>query len=114
MALSRYGWQPHEHKDADHLVTGRYDERGNLIEAAYFDTAGNPTQHKDAYHLVTGRYDERGNRIEWAYFDTAGNPMQHKDGYHRMTGRYDERGNVIERTTSFLPGEVKDGCGRRD
>ena len=63
--------------DGTHKATGRYDERGNRIEWAFFDTKGQPSLNQDGIHKVTGRYDKRGNQIEWAFFDTTGQPSRH-------------------------------------
>ena len=49
-------------------ATLKYDERGNPVEGAYFDEAGQPTRHKDGTPIQ--RHVRRaGNRIESAYFD---------------------------------------------
>ncbi|OAD21788.1 hypothetical protein THIOM_002442 [Candidatus Thiomargarita nelsonii] len=62
--------------DGTHKTTGKYDERGNQIELAYFDAAGNPTLHKDGYHKITVQYDASGNPTEVAFFDANGQPFE--------------------------------------
>ena len=42
MAYFDEAGQPTRHKDGYARLTRKYDERGQLIEAAYFDNAGQP------------------------------------------------------------------------
>jgi hypothetical protein len=63
-------------KDGYHKCTIKYDDRGNLIEKAYFNAAGKPTLCRQGMHKKVFRCDERGNQIDVAYFDEAGGPVQ--------------------------------------
>jgi len=53
----------------------KYDEQGNVIETAYFDTDGKPHLLEGNYAKITYKYDGRGERLETAYFDTNGNTI---------------------------------------
>jgi len=59
------------------------DEKGNVIEGAYFDKGGKPVLSKDGYARWTATYDEPGNQIKTTYLDAEGNPVPSKDGYER-------------------------------
>jgi YD repeat-containing protein len=90
-------------------------ERGNLIEAAYFDTDGKPTFHKDGNHKSTSAYDERGNQVEQAFFGLEGQPVAGAGGYHKKTAKYDLRGNQTEEAcfdAGGRPTPHKDGHAR--
>ncbi len=64
-------------------MTAHHDERGNLVEKAYFGVDGKPTLHNDGNACVTYRYDERGNQLEIAYFGVDGKPTLTKQGVAR-------------------------------
>ncbi len=72
-----------------------YDDRGNLLERAFFDGEGQPTQPANSAHKAIVRYDGYGNKIEAAYWDPAGRPTL-VDNVARVTHGYDERGNWVE------------------
>ncbi|MCC7350610.1 MAG: AAA family ATPase [Phycisphaerales bacterium] len=78
------------------MQTHAYDERGNQIEEAYFNAAGEPTLDHRGCAAYANAYDERGNRIEDRYYDAKGKLTVGSVGYARMTMRYDDRGNRIE------------------
>jgi PDZ domain len=93
-------------------VTAVYDERGNIVEMAYFGVDGKPALDKDGKARVTYRYDERGNGVEIAFFGADGKPTLDKDGYARWTAVYDERGNQVETAYFGVDGKPISDAGR--
>ena len=61
-------------------ATWRYDERGNVIEVAYFGTDGQPSLRKDwGMARVTYRHDQRGNIVDRVHFGVDGQPILRRD-----------------------------------
>jgi hypothetical protein len=57
-------------------MTWTYDERGNIIDEAFFNEAGKPVACKDGYARSKSRYDEYGTKIDISYYDPAGKPLR--------------------------------------
>lgn len=77
--------------------TTTYDEHGNAIEWACFDTSNQPTlDDAEAKHKATEAYDERGNRTNWVCYGTDGKPAFANISCARISWRYDDQDNVIE------------------
>ena len=92
-------------KSSHARVTWAYDDRGNVIEEAYFDTDGKLTRHKSGYVETTLAYDEQGNKIEQSFFGADGKLTRHKDGYAKVKRSYDNSGNIIEEAYFGTDGE---------
>ena len=74
-----------------------FDDRGDLVETAFFDAVGKRAVDSEGCTRITYKYDARGNRTETLYLGTDGRPVPTKDGYSRMTNEY-ERDNETSRT----------------
>ncbi len=85
--LNKYGFA---------IEKARYDERGNIVEAAFFDETDKPIRRTEGLAIMKSKYDKWGNQTEQAYFDEADKPIRLKDGYAIVKMEYDERGNQTE------------------
>jgi hypothetical protein len=96
-----------------HRFTGKYDDRGNIIEAVLFDTKGGKSLIKkdgrgniiekarfesDGGKSVT-KCDDRGNKIETIKFDKFGNQIEKK--------HFDETGKKLSSEAAFFDNEGK-------
>ena len=59
----------------------RYDERGNKIEEATFDTEGNPCLNAQGAAKMTAVCDSWGNVTEMTYWGTDGRLGLNKEGF---------------------------------
>lgn len=75
----------------------KYNDRGQAVEFAYFDDAGNPARHKDGYHQAIFAFDDQRRNIETSYFDAEGKPARGRNGWSRVQIFYDERGRASGR-----------------
>jgi Protein kinase domain len=106
-------------------VTGKYDDRGNQTEIAYFGASGRlaPTPQRNrqdesgsldlsanffwgTFSRLKRSFDEQGNLTEIAYFDENDQPMS-VSGEARSTARYDEDGHRLESTSFDQAGKSK-------
>src|SRR5262249_31347463 len=79
--------------------TWKYNERGQLVEVAFFDLESRPVRNLIGIARYVNRHDERGRKVEVTFFDPEGKPvLQAKERAARITTRYDDRGNAIEET----------------
>jgi YD repeat-containing protein len=81
-------------RDGYAITRTRYDQRGNRIEWACFDTRDRPTVDASfGNHIMRTAYDDRGRVIERRSFGVDGQPCAAKDGYAIVRTQYDELGN---------------------
>lgn len=88
-----------------------YNEHGDRIETAYFDSFGNPAMANAGFAKLTVSYDGEGRMTEIAYFDAAGKPVAF-GGAPKRTFTYDAKGNqdsVTYRDAQDRPMKVADG-----
>jgi len=71
------------------------DDRGNILEQAFFGLDGQPKLAKGGYAKVTQAFDDRGNVVEVITFGLDGRWIVDQDGYARMTLAYDDKGNPV-------------------
>jgi YD repeat-containing protein len=99
----RSGWRIED--KSKHLIIGdfgyakrtqTYDDRGNLIEQAYWGADDALIPNNNGYAKYAQAYDEQGNLIEWTYLGIDDAPILNKKGYAKVTQAYDEYNNVIE------------------
>ncbi len=82
--------------DGHHLLRMKYDARGNMIEQAYFDTAGKPCRHTDGNHALRFTYDERDRVARLDYLGTNGKPVAWRGQMASSLRSYDARDNLTE------------------
>src|SRR5262249_9506831 len=85
-------------------TTMRRDDRGRIVEEAYFDTDDKPCAGPEGVARFTKTCDAWGNVIDCHLFGDDGKPVLHADGlgYARWTAKYDNAGNKIETAFSGL------------
>jgi len=83
------------------------DNRGLVIEAAYFGTDGEPILNDRGFSHARIVNDDLGRPIELSYFGIRGEPIMGTNSYHfhRVTKKLDARGNEIEVATFGLDGK---------
>ena len=67
-------------KDGYAVIENQYDERGNIIEEAYFSPWGYAAQVSQGYSVIRKEYDENNKVIRQAYFDGNGNRCSTSSG----------------------------------
>jgi YD repeat-containing protein len=78
--------------------TGKYDDRGNLVEEAVWMADGSPGKRLGC-HRLRSSYDERGNLVRVACLDQQGQAAIADDGdYAAWEIHYDDKGRVAEYT----------------
>ena len=105
-----YNQGPFDNNDYDRK-TSSYDERGKLIEEAYFDAKGKSILNSGLARVVLG-YDARGYRAEVRYFGADGKPIVPVEPFEmfssagvretcgvRETASFDAHGNVVEQAS---------------
>ena len=79
------------------LTRYKYDEKDNVIELAYFNSAGKPAVNALHYHRETSVYNTRNQCVESCYYDANGNLTEYDDNnYSILRIEYDERGQVVK------------------
>ena len=73
-----------------------YDERGFLVQEAYFDNTGAPLGAEDGAAVVKMKRDDHGHVLEWMYFDGTGKPIKTRSGYALVRTNLDARGRQVE------------------
>jgi hypothetical protein len=53
-------------------MTCKYDQRGNLIETAYWGLDGRPAEDANRVARTTSEYDEHGNVTNSTQYDATG------------------------------------------
>lgn len=111
----------------------RFDDKKNVIEAAFYGPDDRPVRIGDGYSGWTASYydnqhvrkktftgfdashgfsqighsyDEQGNELEELYLDDQGELTNQGDGYARIAMKYDSRGNLIDMTLYDKDGEL--------
>ena len=84
----------------------KYDERGNVIETAYFDTDGKPKLTNEKIAKSTSQFDTRGQEVERAFFDVEGAPTVSIYGYAGFRQEFDARGDITAQTYFGVDGEA--------
>lgn len=77
--------QPVLHKDGYARIVSRTDNKGRVIEVAYFGRNNEKVRIKDGYHRSTSKYDDHNLEIERRYFDENGNPTANAAGWSILT-----------------------------
>lgn len=72
-----------------------YDNKENLLWAAYFDENENPGYCNDGYHKVVITYTEGNDKETVSYYDKDGSPINY-DGYHQVRYIYDDNNLLVE------------------
>ena len=96
-------------------ITFKNNEKGNLIEAAFFGVDGQPCLCDKGFSKTTSVYDERGNEIEKAYWGVDGQPCLSEENIFKSTWKYDEQGKILEQAffgIDGLPCPLKDGYAK--
>jgi hypothetical protein len=95
-------------KNAVTRHTRRYDDRGNVIEEAFFDAANRPViDYWAGYARTTTRCDPSDRVTERAFFGADGEPLVVPYfGGARVTYRYDDHGRLIEETHYGADGKL--------
>ncbi len=57
--------------------TACFNERGELIEKAFYGEDGHPKADKQGRARITWQYDEAGNIIGHTNYDVNGHPIEH-------------------------------------
>lgn len=83
--------------------TAAYDDRGKLVETAWFDADDERVNGTNGYARFAARYDDRGNQIERAFFSPHGTPVSGPDGYARYTARFNPQGRRLEASYFYDP-----------
>jgi hypothetical protein len=87
-------------------VEQRYDQRGRLVEEAYFGVDGRPVLRDWGFATARFRYDDLGRRTEQAQFGVDGLPLLGRYGFSIVRYRHDARGNEIESARFGVAGEA--------
>ena len=96
VATQTYFYRVKEHPDGFCKMIAKFDEQGNVIEAAFFGTDGEPVALKgdDPHDSWVKTYHENGVVATQTYFYRV---KEHPDGYTKKTLKQNERGNLIEK-----------------
>ena len=81
------------------IIACNYDERGNLTEKMFFDTAGNPALDNMATHKRVTEYDNLNRAVHELNYGKDGKPAQGRNAYSECRAEYDSRGNMTVITT---------------
>lgn len=77
------------------IVTVKYDDRGNIIERAFFDTSGRPALDNLSTHRRISDYDDMNRVIHEKNLGKDGKPSIGRNAYPEGKVEYDERGNIV-------------------
>ena len=70
--------------DGFHEVRYRLDERGDIVEAAFFGPGGEAVSCADGFHRRSHEYDERGGLLAVSFYDEGGGPAADVTGAARI------------------------------
>ena len=76
--------------------TLKYDNRGNIIEQAYYDAEGNLYATNMGFAIVRTAYNQQGKKTEETFYGTDDKPCIGATGYACATFNYDPKGNPSE------------------
>ncbi|MBN1759385.1 MAG: toll/interleukin-1 receptor domain-containing protein [Chitinispirillaceae bacterium] len=82
-----------------------YNESGDIISVAYFDSVGQPVMIPDGYSRAVVSRDERGNPVVSEFFGADSLPVQNSKRSAKIVRRYDDRGNMIEEEAFGIKGQ---------
>lgn len=89
-------------------MTGKYDDRGNQIETAYYGIRDNPVMTKDGYFLLVQSFGANKEQLlEMSSYDTNKILVVNSMGFARVAKKYDKSGNLIEITAFDADGKLK-------
>ena len=74
----------------------KYDDRGNLIELAFFNKDDKPYTIPRIYHKYKAKYDDNDNIIEEGYYDKYDQLIETTYNYALVKKKYDKTYNLIE------------------
>ncbi len=95
------GGKPARHpKDFWHRCVSKYDDRGNMVELAYFGVDGKPVADADGVSRTMWTFDDADRYLTWRCYGADGKAGLDKNGIHETRFSYDGRGNVT-RWTNF-------------
>ena len=78
------------------MMKRTYDETGNILSEAYFDTKGTAMiNDEEECHKITYKYDEAGHKTEVKYFGVKGQAIL-VNSAHQEVYKYDRSGNMTE------------------
>ena len=100
VATQTWFYRIKEHPDGYAKRTVKIDERGNIIEQAYFGIDGKLCLIHIGYAKVTMKYDEQGNIIEAAYYGVDDKPaaLEGDDPYDSWMTIWHDNGKVATQT----------------
>ena len=75
--------------------TSKYDDRGNLIEQAYYGVDGMPYLNVLGFSIAILNYNDKSQTTDVSYYDTERKPTNVR-GYFREERIYDEKNNLKE------------------
>ena len=83
-------------EDGYAIMRKEYDDNGNVVSTAYFDTADQPfLVEKLGYASISMSYDDAGNKIGETYYDTSGTVISLENkNYAGVRYTYDENKNI--------------------
>jgi len=73
-----------------------YDNAGNKVREAYFDTSGKPMNNNFGVQEVADFYSPANMLLKEAYFDEFGRPCVNRDGIHETRYGRDQVGRIAE------------------
>ena len=85
-------------KDGVTSTTSKYDERGNQIEKATYDSLGKPRAWEEDVAISRWEYDDRNNKTKTTYFTTEGTLANAAQGVTYNLFKDDEKNNLSEKS----------------
>jgi hypothetical protein len=73
-----------------------YDNAGNKVREAYFDTSGKPMNNIIGVQEIANFYSPVNMLLKEAYFDEFGRPCVNRDGIHETRFGRDELGRIVQ------------------
>lgn len=97
--------QPAVSTDGYHRKQMEYDEAGNLIQEAWYDTGGSAVC-RDGYAIRETEYDAWGNILSIHFYDENGKPVLNAEGYHMTYCMYGETINQVKQSFCDTEGKL--------
>lgn len=63
------------------VVRAKYDDRGNVVEAAFYGADDRLLPQPEGYARVTGTYGDEGRLVNEAFFDAEDRPAHTNQNY---------------------------------
>ena len=82
--------------DGTAIIKYEYDNAGNKVREAYFDTSGKPMNNNFGVQEIADFYSPGNMLLKEAYFDEFGRPCVNRDGIHETRYGRDEFGRIVE------------------